>query len=257
MSGTLFRIVARGIARIVFPRAKVTRDVPDRPGEAAVYCCNHSQALGPVYMTLYFDRPHRTWIIGHALDKKRRQNFAFHDFFAGEARKCKAFWRALARFVSTFLAPLYSLARPIPVYHNKKMLATFKESVQALRSGESVVIFSESLTEYSEYANKSSEGFCELGRAYFLKTGKRLKFYPCYAEKKNRAIRIGAPVVFNETRPAREERRRIAERITSDMDRLARSLPKKFKPIPHQTDKWNEAYGRHIAHPAEYWSMFD
>ncbi len=73
MKNGLYVKIMDKLARKIFPACKtvVKEELPDEP---AIYLCNHSAAVGPALMTLCFEKPHRTWIINFALDKKRGPN---------------------------------------------------------------------------------------------------------------------------------------------------------------------------------------
>lgn len=255
MKRSLYLRLCLALARRLFPSCDtVYEEVPDE--EPGVYLCNHAGAIGPILMTLYFPKAHRTWTIDYALDKKKSAYYFAHDAFLLRSRKIKGFWKVLSAVMVKFLRPLLLAGKPIPVHHSTRMIETFRESENALENGESLVIFPEEPREFSPYVHRLYEGFADLGRAYYLRTGKRLRFYPVYAEKKNRKILVGAPIVYDPTAPAKPERKRIAEGVRDEIDRLARTLPK-HKPIPFLSPKWYRYYGEYENDPASYWKLFD
>lgn len=255
MKKTFYQKAALAVARLVFPRAKVKNETPAED-EPAVYLCNHSGAIGPALMTLYFEKPHKTWLINYVLNKEKNANFVFHDFFFCRSKKHPKPWRLLSRLVAFLLRPLLYLSDPIPVYHDKNMLTTFKESVDALQGGQSLVIFPECPEKHSEFVNDLYAGFADLGRTYYALTKKRLKFYPVYAEKANRAICIGAPIAFDPALPAHEQRIVIKDFVRDNIDRLARTLPE-HKPVPFLPEVWYEYYGEYRDNMLEYWKLFE
>ena len=259
MKKTFYQAAAWGLAHLVFPRAKVKSDTPLDFNEPAVYVCNHSGAIGPALMTLYFKVPHKTWMINYVLNKEKNANFIFHDFFFGRSKKHKKFWRFLAKFVAVLLRPLLWLSDPIHVFHDKRMVNTFRDTLSAFEEGKSVVIFAECPTPFSEYVNGLYSGFADLGRSYLAATGKNLKFYPVYAEQKNRAIRIGEPIEYyddGKRTPPSVRREEISEYIRDNIDKLARELPAN-KPIPFLPKAWYDYYGEYQSNPMEYWKTFD
>ena len=255
MKRTIYQKAMWAFAHLIFPRAEVRTETP-LGDEPSVYLGNHSGAVGPALMTLYFKKPHKTWMINYVLNKEKNANFIFHDFFFCRSKKHRKLWRAFSRVVAFFLRPLLYLSDPIPVYHDKNMMTTFKESLAALVSGENLVIFPECPTKYSEYVNDLYSGFCDLGRTYYAATGKKLKFYPVYAEKANRVISVGAPVEFDPKIPAHEQRGIIKDFIRDNIDRLARALPP-HKPVPFLPEVWYEYYGEYAGNPLEYWKLFE
>lgn len=243
------------IAKLIYPPCKtvVKEELTD---EAAVYLCNHSAANGPAIMSMYFKKPHKTWMISYAMDKKRGPNYFFHDGFFGRSRKCKWFFRLLSKIVMPLLRPLLKMGDPILVYHDRRIMDTFHQSLDTLSEGKSLLIFPESPVKYSEFVHKIYDGFADIGRMFFTETGKLLKFYPVYAERQNRMINIGKPITFDPTVPAREQRKTIAEYIQTSIDALARELPP-HKPVPFLPDIWYKYYGEYEHDVASYWKLFE
>ena len=133
---------------------------------------------------------------------------------------------------------------------------SLKASVDALERGEDVVIFAESPKRYSEYVNELQEGFVRLGMLFYQRTGKKLKFYPAYIEKKNRKISVAAPVVYDPDRSAKDQRTEICRLLRDSIDRAARGM-KPHKPVPVLPPRWYGAYGEYEDDFASYWQMID
>lgn len=256
MKKSLYARLLEPLARLIFPKCKLVtkQEIPD--DEPAVFLCNHSAAIGPAIMTMYFEIPHKTWSISYALDKKIGPTFFFHDALFGRSKKCKWFYKFVAHITMPLLRPLLWLGNPIAVYHDKRILSTMRASVDALEKNEKIVIFPECPTRYTEYINAFYDGFADLGRLYNVKTGKCLKFYPVYVEKKNRIISIGEPVVYDPNVPARDQRRIIAEEAAKRVDALARELPA-HKPVPFLPQVWYDYYGEYENNITEYWRMIE
>lgn len=253
--GYLYYKIIRGILWICFPRAKtVYEEEPD--DLPAVFVCNHSAIRGPVMMTLDFKRKHQSWTVSNALDRSRAVSYAFHDILIGNSRRCKRFWRMLAHIVAVMLPPLLRYSDTIPVYHDKNIVTTFKQSVKALTDGDDLVIFAESPKRYSEYIFNLQSGFVDIARLYYRKTKTALRFYPVYVEKKNAVISVGKPIVYDPDQPLEEQRETIAVYLRDNIDRLARALPA-HKPVPFLTERWFCAYGMYEDDVVGYWKMID
>lgn len=253
-SRTYFKFICL-LARLVYGRSKVIYETPPER-EPGVFVCNHSTIIGPVVITLDFERPHTNWIIACAMDKNHCESYAFHDVFSGESRKCRGFYRFLAKLVRLLLPPILENVDSVPVYHDRRIMETFKKSVEALEAGKDVVIFGESPKLYSEYVNELQRGFVDLGRMYFRRTGKRLSFYPVYVERKNHVISVGAPVEYDPEIPLKEQRESVCEFLQQGIDRRARELPK-HKPVRFLEPSWYEAYGRYVDDFEGYWRMVE
>lgn len=241
------------LAKMIFKKSKVVTKV-ELTDEPAVYLCNHSGAIGPALMTLYFEKPHKTWVIDFAMDKEIGPNYFFHDGFFGRSKKCKWFYRLLSKIVMPLLRPLLSLSDPILVHHDRRIMQTFGESVEALENGKSLVIFPESPVRATEFVSTVYDGFADVGRMYHLKTGKCLKFYPVYCENKNHVISVGEPIEYNPEHSSRDQRRVIAEYVQAGIDALARELPA-HKPRPFMLPVWYEYYGEYEFNVQEYWKL--
>ena len=251
----LYYKIIRGALRLNYPHAKtVYEEQPD--AEPGVFVCNHSAIRGPVMMTLDFKRKHQTWTVSNALDSKRAANYAFHDVFFGNSRRCKWFWRIMSHVVAKGLPPLLYYSDTIPVYHNNSIVKTFKQSIKALNEGEDLVIFAESPKRYSEYVCHLQPGFIDIARLYYRKSKKALKFYPVYLEKKNAVISVGKPIVYDPEQPLDEQRERIADYLRDNIDRLARALPE-HRPVPFLPERWYSAYGMYEDNAYSYWKMID
>ncbi|MBO4848834.1 MAG: hypothetical protein J5586_06755 [Clostridia bacterium] len=243
------------LARLVYPKARtVCETTPDEaPG---VFVCNHARIRGPVMITLDFPRPHANWIIACAMDKRGCESYAFHDVLIGESRRFKPFWRLLAKAVRVALPPILENVDSVPVYHDRRAVETLKKSAEKLESGKDLVIFAESPVGHSEYVNELQRGFVDVGRYYWKKTGKKVKYYPVYVERSNRAICIGAPIEYDPELPANEQRERVCVHLQDGVDRLARGL-KKHRPVTFMERRWYDAYGRYVNDFEGYWRMVE
>lgn len=243
----------RGILRLCFPHAENVYE--ETPGdEPAVFVCNHSAIRGPVMMTLDFKRKHQTWTVSCALDSKEAANYAYHDILFGRTRKPEWFWRMISRIIAKMLPPLLIYSDTIPVYHDKNIIKTFKQSVKALMEGNDLVIFAESPRRYSEFVCNLQEGFIDIARLYYRKSKKAIKFYPVYLEKKNAVISIGKPIAYDPELPLDEQRPIIAEYLRDNIDRLGRALPP-HKPVPFMAERWYAKYGEYENDVQGYWAM--
>lgn len=249
-----YRIVCCGV-RLFFRRAETEYETePDGP---AVFVCNHASVRGPVIMTLYFPRRHKTWAISHAVEGGRATEvYAYHDILFGRSKKREFPSRLAAKFISHTLPPLLREAGTIPVYRNLRIKETLKASVDTLERGEDVVIFAESPKRYSEYVNELQDGFVRLGMLYYQRTGKKLKFFPTYVEKKNRKVFVASPIEYDPERPAKDQREKIAAFLRDGIDRAAREM-KPHKPVPFLPPRWYGVYGEFENDFAGYWQMID
>lgn len=252
MKQGLYYKAVYGFLRWIYPCAKTLYE--EVPEEAGVFVCNHAAIRGPVMMTLDFPRPHKTWAVSLSMNKEAAKSYAFHDVFFGESRKHKWFYRFLSRIVAIALPPLVRGAQTIPVYHDTRILNTFKQSVKTLEAGEDLVIFAEKPERYSQFVCRINDGFISLAAMYYRRTKKILKFYPVYVEKKSGQICVGKPVAYDPEEPMDAQKERIGCYLTENIHRLGRSLPP-HKPVPFVPQRWYDAYGQYENDVPGYWKM--
>ncbi len=219
-----------------------------------VFVANHANIHGPVMITLDFPRPHRTWAADCALDRSMTPNYAYHDVFFGRSRKCRWFWRLMSRVVGAGLPPLLEAAGTIPAYRDRQMADTFRQSINTLEEGLDLVIFAEAPQRYSEYVNDLQNGFAELGRMWYRKTGQCLRFFPVYLEPKARIISVGSAVTFEPGAAPHEERERISDSLRNGIDRLGRSLPP-HSPVSFLSARWYAGYGEYESNPQAFFRL--
>ena len=255
MKTSLYYKIVWSALHLFYRKPKTTFEIaPD--DEPSVFVGNHSSIHGPVLMTLFFPRKHKTWVISCALDPSKCANYAYHDIFFGESRKHKRIWRFFGQLIRIALPPLLRDADTIPVYHSAGITKTFRQSLAALQDGDDLVIFGESPARFSEYVHELQPGFIDLAKLYYRKTGKKLKFYPFYAERKTKTIAVGAPVAYDPAVPLPMQRDQIATYLRDSIDRLGRSLPP-HTPVPFLPERWYSAYGQYEQDVMGYWQLME
>ncbi len=240
----------------IFKPRTVEYEVMPEAGEVGVFVPNHSGAMGPANMCLYFDQPFRPWIISYLNNKEVTNNFIFHNFFNGRARKCKPFWRFLARVVKLLLVPLLEAQNPVWLEHSRKgIAAAMTESVTTLNDGKSLVVFAENSREqYSDYINYLNEGFVDVARSFYKATGRNLAFYPVYIPDGLDVIKVGRPVFYDGTATPKEERHRIAMYLAEQITCIAKELPEHKKPVFVNED-FNTYYPEYVGNDDAYFQF--
>ncbi len=255
---TLYQAFMKVLAKCIYRKPEFIFEEPLPEGEPLVFTANHSAADGPVITSLYFPRPCRPWSIAQILDKRTAPGFIYYDFFAGPVKKHKKLWRVLSHLVAFLLRPLLLAVNGIPVYHDKRIMNTLSESLEALDNGTNLVIFPECPEKFSEHINDFYGGFAKLAELYYKKHGKPLKFYPTYIAHSLRTVMVGKAI---EAPPPQELppsvwRKHIAETLRDRTEALAASLPP-HKVTPFLTDEWYEAYGKYWSENRmqDYWKL--
>ena len=70
------------------------------------------------------------------------------------------------------------------------------------------------------------KGFVDVARLYHRETGKEVPFIPMYVCPALKKVYFGKPIQYDSTRPAHDERVKIAEYLMDEVTGIARSLPR-------------------------------
>lgn len=212
------------IAWLLFPKYTLfgTENLPEEP---CVIVGNHCQKYGPLAGEMYMPRPHRTWCIGEMLNRKEVPAYAFQDFWSMKPRSTHWFYRIFSHLIAPLAAYILSGARTLPVYHDARVLTTFRKSIECLKNGEDLLIFPEKNEPYNGILWQFQEHFTDLAQMYYKRTGNTLSFVPMYIAPRLKSIHFGDPVRFDPAAPAGEERQRICDAMKTGITRLATALP--------------------------------
>ncbi len=199
-----------------------TENLPEGP---CVIVGNHCQMYGPIAGELYTPGRHRIWCVGEMMRRKEVPAYAYRDFWSKKPKAVRWFYRILSHLIAPLSELVFTNAHTIPVYHDARLMTTFRESVNALGEGERVVIFPECYTKYNNIVYAFQEKFVDLARLYRRKTGQELAFVPMYLSPRLKTLSYGAPIVFRGEAPIEEERSRICAWLMEEITRLALSQP--------------------------------
>lgn len=211
-------IIKAFLKRVMYHTVTGCGNVRDLPG---VFVFNHGEVYGPIAAVVFLPYDIRPWILDKMIDKREIRNHIYEGTF-GKITWLPVFLRKL---LAAALSPIVVWALksfdPIPVYRGagRDVIKTFRLSIECLNSGDSILLFPENPEE--EYGEKVSEfysGFAGLGRMYHRDAGKSVTFYPVFASKKSRMLRIGAGVTYDPE--GRGEKARIVKALQNAMAAL-------------------------------------
>lgn len=202
----------------------------DREDYPSIFICNHGLFYGPIAAVIYLPTYFRPWVDLKMIDL----DLCAKEIYDRELYKArwlpKGFRRWLSRIIARPVTWALNSFNPIPVDKRSAQAAvgTFGETVKVLAEGDNVLIFPEKpkrvrkknkMTVAHERRTVGSlyTGFANIGQLYYEKTGKALKFYPIYANKKGHTFSIGEPVQFDPANEPREEKQRIADDLHNKM----------------------------------------
>jgi 1-acyl-sn-glycerol-3-phosphate acyltransferase len=183
------------------------------PGRGpAVIVANHAGALGPIALCVSLKPRLYPWVISEMLDLDRAAPYLRRDFTTRELRLSGRTSTAVSVVLARIAVGLLQTIQCIPVWSDKKVLSTYRQSSDYLERGRILLIFPEDPTQapHAETGMRPFKpGFARLGRLHFSRTGQRLPFLPAAVSGTNRTVQLGAPSAFDPGRTGGREHLRI------------------------------------------------
>lgn len=189
-----------------------------------VFITNHSQMHAPLTHTMFFPTDAYFWCISDMTEVKKLPDHAYHGFWSEKPKAVRWIFRLLSYPLAP-LAWLFKKANTIPVYHDARVLDTFKMTVDKIKEGHDIIICPENWTGFDGIINDLHDKFVDLGRLYYKKYGEAITFTPMYTCPALKTNLIGEPTVYDPDAPIIEERKRIVNYVRSTINALAKSLP--------------------------------
>ena len=221
------------IVRLVFPKMKVVgkENIPDGPYIAVG---NHAKMNGPIASELYFPGARAIWTNREMMHVKEVPNYAYKDFWGDKPWFTKWFFRIASYIIAPFASCIFNNAHCIAVNHDRRIIQTFRDTMDALEEGKGVIIFPEHNEEYNNIVWQFAEGFVDVAKMYYKKTGKKIKFLPMYTAPALKTMYIGKPLEFDPEKPFEEERTHICHEMMDRITDIAVSLPEhRIVPYPN------------------------
>ena len=219
----LYKII-RWFVWLFSPKFKLV-GTEDLPAEPCIFVGNHSQMYGPVASELYCPGKHDTWCAGQMMNKEEVAEYAFTDFWSFKPKWTHWYYRLLSHLVTPLSVLIFNSAHTIPVYHDSRLLTTYRESIAHLQAGYSMVIFPERNERYNNILYAFQDKYVDLARFYYKKTGTELDFVPLYIAPKLKKMFFGKPVRFNAEASIAEERERICREMIDQITAIAAAQP--------------------------------
>lgn len=208
------------------------------PGEPCVIVGNHSHMYGPIAAEFYTPGKHEIWCAGQMMNRKEAAAYAYQDFWSKKPKAVRWFFKLASHLIVPVSLVVFRNAHTIPVYHDTRLLSTFRESIEKLRAGSSIVIFPECYDEHNNIVHSFQEKYVDLARFYYKKTGVELRFVPLYTCPQLKRMIYGEPVRFRADAPIEAERDRICGALMDAITDIALSLPEhRVVPYPNVSKK--------------------
>lgn len=199
-----------------------TENIPDEP---CVFVGNHTQMNGPIISELYFPGKNSIWCAGQMMHWGEVAEYAFTDFWSFKPKIFHPFFRLLSWIITPLAVLIFNNASTVPVYHDTRLITTFRRSIELLQEGRSMIIFPEWNKRYNNILYDFQDKFVDLARFYYRKTKQALLFVPVYNAPKLHKTVIGKPVRFDPGAPIEFERERICKAMKDAITEMAASLP--------------------------------
>lgn len=219
-----FRVI-RWLVKVFYPKITV-EGTENLPRESAIIVGNHTQMNGPICAELYFPGKRKTWCAYQMMKCKEVPAYAFQDFWSGKPRWTHWFYKALSYIIAPLSACLFTNAHTIPVYHDARLITTFKQTISALQAEENVIIFPECYTPHNHIVYEFQDKFVDVAKLYYKRTGKIINFVPLYIAPKLKKIYIGKAIPFCPDNSMEQERSRICNYLMDEITSIACSLPR-------------------------------
>ena len=243
---SIYRLI-KWLVRVCYPKMEVvgTENLPQEP---AVVVGNHSKMNGPIACELYFPGERYTWCAGQMMNLKEVPDYAFADFWSAKPKYIRWFYRLLSYVIAPLSVCVFNNADTIGVYHDSRIISTFKTTVKRLEEGASVVIFPEHDVPCNHILCEFQDRFIDIAKMYYKRTGKELQFVPLYIAPKLKKLYLGKPIRFCAENPIEQERKRICRYLMEEITQIACALPEHIV-IPYRNMP-RKTYGTNISEEA-------
>lgn len=219
----LYRLIRWSIS-VFYKMEVVGRE--NLPRGAAVLVGNHCQLHGPIACELYFPENRYTWCAAQMMTLKEVPAYAYQDFWSQKPRAVRWLYKAASYLIAPLSVVVFNNADTIPVYHDMRVLTTFRTTVRHLQEGAKIVIFPEKDEPYNNILYAFQEHFVDVAKYYYGRAKEELPFVPMYIAPALKKMYIGKPILFRADQPLEEERARICRELMAEITRMAQSLPR-------------------------------
>ena len=222
-TSALFRFI-KWCVKVCYPRTRI-EGVENLPNEPAIIVGNHCQMNGPIVGELYIPGEPYIWCAGEMMHRKDVPEYAFRDFWSRKPQWTHPFYKLLSHIIAPLSVCVFNNARTIGVYHDTRILSTFKSTVKKLQEGKSIVIFPEHDVKHNHIVYDFQDRFIDIAKLYYKKTGKQLCFIPMYIAPRLKKLCLGKPIRFCAAEPLEAERSRICNYLMDEITAIAEALP--------------------------------
>ena len=230
-SYSVYRVI-KFFVWLFYPKITVS-GAESLPEEPCVIVGNHSKMNGPIACELYSPRKRYTWCIAEMMHLKEVPAYAFRDFWSAKPKSVRWLFRIASYLIAPLAVCVFNNANCIGVYHDTRIISTFRETVETLRSGASVIIFPEHDPPVNNILSEFQDRFVTVAGQVVRRGGEAPCFVPLYLAPALRTMYLGEPVRFDPAAPSREECRRVCGELSARITAMATSLPR-HRVVPYR-----------------------
>ena len=186
-----------------------------------VFLCNHGYINGPLVAMANLPVLARPWVIDKmTVDEDAGAKYLYENDISKNRCIPRPLRFPFARLLSRFSVWGMAQMEPIPVYRDNpgQLIRTFRASVEALQSGDNLLIFPENPNAIAQGHGYEVEGlgplfsgFAMLAPIYYKRTGKCCRFLPMYVCKETHVVVFGEEILYDPDHPDDEVKRISAE----------------------------------------------
>ncbi len=207
-------------------------------GNSSIILSNHEGTDAPMSLEIYGKAPIRMWG-AHEMNSGLIKMYKYQTkVYYHEKKHWNLFAaRAFCLIASPLTNLFYKGLNLISTYKDQRFMKTIKQSIEAIRNGENIVIFPEDSTKgYLEELEGFYMGFIALAETC-KRRGIDLPIYVTYFRKRDKVYIVDAPVKYSELTKNGETKEQIAKRLVDRCNQLG-----KMTFTPEQIEKSKQDY---------------
>ncbi len=212
--GMLYKFI-RGGVRLFSRRWETVWEEPF-DGELAVFCPNHAGAMGPIRMCANFELTDQCWSwMNHGMmDAREVPAYVRQDYWWEPGCRLEPLYNATLPYIAAaIIPPILNSAPGVPVYHDNRVIKTFRRSIELLKEGKHLIIFTEQPAGHGQSKSELNKGWLQIGPMAWRTMKVALKFYPVNIDLGKRRITVAKPVQYHPDIPLKEQEDNILEAI--------------------------------------------
>lgn len=229
------RMIYKGIRKVVkgcYPKLKVV-GAENLPDDAAIIVGNHAQMHGPLAAELYFPGKRYIWCAGQMMHLADVPAYAYQDFWSEKPKGIRWVYKILSYLIAPLSVCIFNNAHTIGVYHDARIISTFKTTIKRLQEGANIIIFPEHGVTHNRIVYDFQDRFIDVAKLYYKRTGKELCFVPMYIAPGLKKMYLGKPIRFCPENPMEQERKRICAYLMEEITQTACALPR-HRVVPYE-----------------------